>query len=47
MQFMGKKWLCVNEEVAHKKTVNCANKAHKIYLRKYLDKVKHKWDTRV
>jgi hypothetical protein len=47
MQFVNKKWLCVNEELAYKKTVNCANKNHIIHLGKYFDKVKHKWESRV
>jgi hypothetical protein len=47
MQFINKKWSCINEELVNKKIVNCTNKAHIIYLRKYLDKVKHKWESRV
>jgi hypothetical protein len=47
MQFINKKWLCVNEELAYKKIVNCTNKAHVIHLGEYLDKVKHKWDSRM
>jgi hypothetical protein len=46
MQFVNKKWLCINEELAYKKIVNCTNKNH-ICLGKYLDKVKHKWESRV
>jgi hypothetical protein len=42
-----KKWLCINEELAYKKIVNCTNKAHIIHLGQYLDKVKHKWESRV
>jgi hypothetical protein len=44
---MNKKWLCINEELVHKKIVNCTNKAHIIHLGEYLDKVKHKWESRV
>jgi hypothetical protein len=47
MQFMNKKWLCINEELEYKKIVNCTNKAHMIHLGEYLDKVKHKWESRV
>jgi hypothetical protein len=47
MQFINKKWLCINEELAYKKIVNCANKVHIIHLGEYLDKVKHKWESRV
>jgi hypothetical protein len=47
MQFMNEKWLCINEELAYKKIVNCTNKAHTIHLEEYLDKVKHKWESRV
>jgi hypothetical protein len=47
MQFMNKKWLCINEELTYKKTVNCTNKAHTIHLGEYLDKVKHKLESRV
>jgi hypothetical protein len=43
MQFINKKWLCINEELAYKTIVNWTNKAHIIHLGKYLDKVKHKW----
>jgi hypothetical protein len=44
---MNKKWLCINEELAYNKIVNCMNKAHKIHLGEYLGKVKHKWESRV
>jgi hypothetical protein len=47
MQFINKKWLCINEELAYKKIVNCTNKAHIIHLGEYLDEVKHKWESRV
>jgi hypothetical protein len=47
MQFVNKKWLCINEELAHKKIVNCTNKNHVMNLGKYLDEVKHKWENRV
>jgi hypothetical protein len=47
MQFINKKWLCINEELAYKKIVNCTNKSRIIHLRKYLDEVKHKWERRV
>jgi hypothetical protein len=47
MQCVNKKWLCINEDVAYKKTVNCTNKNHIIYLGNYLDKVKHKWENRM
>jgi hypothetical protein len=47
MQFINKKWLCINEELAYKKTVTCTNIARRIHLGKYLDKVKHKWESRV
>jgi hypothetical protein len=47
MQFINKKWLCINEELVYKKIVNCINKARIIHLGKYLDKVKHKWESRV
>jgi hypothetical protein len=47
IQFINKKWLCISEEPAHKKIVNCINKAHIIHLGEYLDKVKHKWEGRV
>jgi hypothetical protein len=47
IQFINKKWLCINEELAYKKIVNSTNKAHVIHLGKYLDKVKHKWESRV
>jgi hypothetical protein len=47
MQFVNKKLLYINEELAYKKTVNCTNKNYIILLGKYLDKVKHKWESRV
>jgi hypothetical protein len=47
MQFINKKWLYINEEQENKKIVNCTNKAHIIHLGGYLDKVKHKWKSRV
>jgi hypothetical protein len=31
MQFVNKKWLCINEELAYKKIVNCTNKNHNIF----------------
>jgi hypothetical protein len=45
MQFINKKWLCINDELAYKKIVNCTNKVHIIHLGEYLDKVKHKWES--
>jgi hypothetical protein len=42
MQFISKKWLCINEELAYRKPINCANKAHIINLGEYLDEVRHK-----
>jgi hypothetical protein len=47
MQFVNKKWLCINEELAYNKIVNCTNKNHIILLEKYLDKFKHKRESRV
>jgi hypothetical protein len=47
MQSMNKKWLCINEEVAYKKIVHCTTKNHIIHFGEYLDKVKHKWESRV
>jgi hypothetical protein len=47
MKFINKKLLCINEELAYKKIVNCTNKPNIIYLGEYLDKVKHKWESRV
>jgi hypothetical protein len=47
MKFMDKKWLCIIEELAYKKIVNCTSKAHIIHLGEYLDNVKHKWESRV
>jgi hypothetical protein len=47
MQFTSKKWLYINEELTYKKTMNCTNKNHIIHLGEYLDKVKHKWESRV
>jgi hypothetical protein len=47
MQFMNEKWLCINEELSYKKTVKCTNKANIIYLGKYLDKFKYKWESRI
>jgi hypothetical protein len=47
MQFINKKWLCINEELTCKEIVNCTNKAHIIHSGEYLDKVKHKWESRV
>jgi hypothetical protein len=47
MQFINKKWLYINEELAYKKIVNCTNKAHIIHLGEYLDKVKQNWESRV
>jgi hypothetical protein len=46
MQFINK-WLCINEEPAYKKILNCTNEAHIIHLGKDLDKVKHKWESTV
>jgi hypothetical protein len=43
---MNKKWLCINEEIAHRKIINCNNKAHIINLGEYLDKVRHKWENK-
>jgi hypothetical protein len=42
---MNKKWLCINEKLAYKKIVTCANTAHIIHLGEYLDK--HKRESRV
>jgi hypothetical protein len=47
MQFINKKRLCINEELTCKKIVNCTNKACKIHLGEYLDKVNHKWKSSV
>jgi hypothetical protein len=47
MKFINKKWLCINEELAYKNIVKCANKVHIVHLREYLDKVIHKWESRV
>jgi hypothetical protein len=47
MQFISKKWLCINEELAYRKIINCTNKAYIINLGEYLDKVIHKWESRV
>jgi hypothetical protein len=47
IQFINKKWLCINEKLAYKKIVNCTNKAHIIHLGEYLDEVKHKWESGV
>jgi hypothetical protein len=47
MQFMSKKWLCINEELAYRKIINCTNKAHIVNLGKYLDKVRHKRESMV
>jgi hypothetical protein len=47
IQFINKKLLCINEELVYKKIVNCTNKFHIIHLGEYLDKVKHKWESRV
>jgi hypothetical protein len=47
MQFINKKWLHINEELAYKKIVNCTSKAHIIHLGEYLDKVKHKWEIKM
>jgi hypothetical protein len=44
---MNKKWLCINEELAYNKIVNSTNKGHLINLGEYLDKVKHKGESRV
>jgi hypothetical protein len=44
---MSKKWIGINEELAYRKITNSANKAHIINLAEYLDKVKHKWESRV
>jgi hypothetical protein len=41
MQFMSKKWLCINEELAHREVIKCTNKAHIINLGEYLDEVRH------
>jgi hypothetical protein len=40
-------WLCINEEIAYKKIVNCTNKSHVVHLGEYLDKVKRKWENKV
>jgi hypothetical protein len=34
---MNKKWLCINEELAYNKMVNCTSKTHIIRLGEYLD----------
>jgi hypothetical protein len=47
MQFMSEKWLSINEELAHRKIVNCTNEAYIINLGEYLDKVRHKWESKV
>jgi hypothetical protein len=39
--------LCRGNELAYKKIANCTNEAHIIHLGKYLDKLKHKWESRV
>jgi hypothetical protein len=36
--------LCMSEELARRKIINCTNKTHIINLGKYLDKVGHKWE---
>jgi hypothetical protein len=33
------KLLCINEELAYKKIVSCANKAHIIHLGEYLERL--------
>lgn len=47
MQFMRKKLLCIYEELAYKKIVNCTDKAYIIRLGEYFCKVRHKWGSRV
>jgi hypothetical protein len=42
---MSNKWLCINEELAYRKIINCVNKSLIINLGEYLDKVRHKWET--
>jgi hypothetical protein len=34
MKFINNKWLCISEELAYKKVVNCTNKARIIHLEK-------------
>jgi hypothetical protein len=40
------KWLCINEELAYRKIINCKNKGHIINLGEYLVKVRHNWENR-
>jgi hypothetical protein len=47
MQFINKKWLCINEELAYKKIVKRTNKAHIVHLGEFLEKVKYEWESRV
>jgi hypothetical protein len=47
MQFINKKLSFINEELAYNKIVNCTNKSRIIHLGKYLDKVKHRWESRI
>jgi hypothetical protein len=47
MQFVNKKRLCINEEVTYRKIVNFTNKDHIIHLGKYVEEVKHKWESGV
>jgi hypothetical protein len=35
MQYIGKYWLCINEKILYRKTINCINKTHILNLGEY------------
>jgi hypothetical protein len=44
---VSRKPLTVNEEVAHKRIINCANAVKLRNIRKYMYKIIHKWENKI
>jgi hypothetical protein len=44
-EFIGKKWLNINEELVYRKIKNCTNKTHK-NTEKYLNRINLKWENK-
>jgi hypothetical protein len=46
-QSLSRKWLIVNEEVAHKKVINYVNAVEVRNIGKYLYKIRCKWENKI
>jgi hypothetical protein len=46
-QFLSRKWLVVNEEVAYERIINCANAVELRDIGKYLYKIRYKWENKI